>query len=415
MTDFLTLDDLDFKNKTVLLRVDINVPVDKYTKRISESKRIDESTITIRELASKGAKVVVTAHQGRAGDYDFLPLDQHAEVLKALLGERFEFEYVDDTIGIAARDRIESLQSGEILLLQNIRFLAEETLELGPEEHANGILVSRLSALADLFVNDAFPSAHRSHASIVGLTAKLPSAAGRIMEQELRYDRQAVTTPRHPAVYILGGGKPDDNIKVLQHGFQEGIIDKVLSSGVLGLLFLVAREYNLGEETVNFLRNKGHFERLQEVRDLLVKYGQHIDVPVDVAFSSNGKRVEVPVKELPARGVIKDIGEGTIQIFKAVIKDAKTMVVKGPPGVYEDSGFEVGTKEILEAITQSNGFSLVGGGHTLSAIQRLNINEKGFSYISLGGGALINYLSGRSLPALEALRQAAARYKAGVV
>jgi phosphoglycerate kinase len=410
MSDFLTLDDLDFKDKTVLLRVDINVPVDKDTKKISESKRIDESTVTIRELAVKGAKVVVIAHQGRAGDYDFLPLDQHAEALESILGEKFG--YVDDAIGVGARDRIKSLQSGEILLLQNIRFLAEETLELGPEAHAKGILVSRLSSLADLFVNDAFPSAHRSHASIVGLTATLPSAAGRIMEKELRYDRQAISDPKHPVVYVLGGGKPDDNIKVLKHGFQKGIIDRVLSSGVLGLLFMVAREHNLGDETMNLLQNKGHLEQLQEVRKLLIKYGQHINVPIDVAYSLNGKRVEVAVKELPAKGVIEDIGEGTVQIYKAVIKAAKTMVVKGPPGVYEDSGFEVGTKEILNAIRESDGFSLVGGGHTLSAIQTLNIDEKGFSHISLGGGALINYLSGRSLPAFESLKQAAERYKA---
>jgi phosphoglycerate kinase len=410
MSDFLTLDDLDFKDKTVLLRIDINVPVDKDTKKISESKRIVESTITIRELTGKGAKVVIIAHQGRAGDYDFLPLDQHAEALKAALGERFE--YLDDAIGVAARDRVKSLQSGESLLLQNIRFLAEETLERGPEEHAKGILVSRLSALADLFVNDAFPSAHRSHASVVGFTVSLPSAAGRIMEKELRYDRRAIINPRHPVVYVLGGGKPDDNIKVLKHGFQKGIIDRVLSSGVLGLLFLAAREYNLGDETINLLRNESHLEQLQEARNLLIKYGQHINVPVDLAHSHNGKRVEVPVKELPARGIIKDIGEGTIQIYKAVIKDAKTMVVKGPPGVYEDPGFEVGTKEIFEAIQESGGFSLVGGGHTLSAIQTLNINEKGFSHISLGGGALINYLSGRSLPAFEALKQAAERHKA---
>jgi len=410
MHDFLTLDDLDFEDKIVLLRVDINVPVDKDTKKISESKRISESITTIKELADKKAKVVVLAHQGRAGDYDFLPLDQHADALKDVLKEGFD--YVDDTIGIAAREKMKSLQSGEVLLLQNIRFLAEETLELPPEAHARGILVRRLSSLADLFVNDAFPSAHRSHASIVGLAATLPSAAGRIMEKELLYDRQAIINPEHPVIYILGGGKPDDNIEVLKNGFQKSIIDRVLSSGVLGLLFMVAREYDLGKETVNSLRNKGHLERLQAVKDLLIKYGPHIDVPVDVAYKLNGERVEITTKELPAKGLIEDIGKGTTQIYKAVIEAAKTMVVKGPPGVYEDSDFEIGTKEILEAISKSDGFSLVGGGHTLSAIEALRINERGFSHISLGGGALINYLSGRRLPAFEALQLAAKRYKA---
>ena len=188
MLDFLTIDEVELKGKTVLLRVDINVPVDHVSLRIAESKRIEAIRSTVEELVDRESKVVLIAHQGRAGDYDFLPLDQHADVLSRTFGEAFD--YVDDTIGVAARERVKEMKPRDVLLLQNVRFLAEETLDRTPEEHATTILVQRLGSLADVFVNDAFSAAHRSHASLVGFTCTLPSVAGRNMERELRFDRQ---------------------------------------------------------------------------------------------------------------------------------------------------------------------------------------------------------------------------------
>jgi phosphoglycerate kinase len=409
MLDFLTLDDVELKGKTVLLRVDINVPVDQATLRISESKRLEAIRDTVEELVDREAKVVLIAHQGRVGDYDFLPLDQHAAVLSSTFGETFD--YVDDTIGVAARERVKEMKPRDVLLLQNVRFLAEETLDRTPEEHATTILVQRLSSLADVFANDAFSAAHRSHASLVGFTRTLPSVAGRNMERELRFDQQVFTNPERPLVYCLGGSKPDDILEVMKYALERGVVDDVLTSGVLGQLFLVALGRKLGEETDALLREKRYLDDMGDVKDLLSRFGARIRVPVDLAYNDKGKRIEVGVRNLPGTGIVADIGKETIAAYESIINDAKTVVTKGPAGVYEVPGFAAGTKALLEAIGSSRAFSLVGGGHTLSAIRELGIDETSFSYVSLGGGALINYLSGKGLPAYDALKQAAVRVK----
>jgi phosphoglycerate kinase len=409
MPDFLTLDDVELKGKTVLLRVDINVPVDRASLQISESNRIEAIRNTVEELIDSEAKVVLIAHQGRVGDYDFLPLDQHAAVLANTFGGALE--YIDDTIGVAARERIKNMKPRDVLLLQNVRFLAEETLDRTPEEQATTILVQRLSSLADVFVNDAFSAAHRSHASIVGFTRTLPSAAGRNMERELRYDQQVSTNPERPLVYFLGGSKPDDILEVVKYALDSGVVDYVLTAGVLGQLFLLAVGRDLGGETYALLREKRYLDNLADVKDLLTRFGTRIRAPLDLAYNDEGKRTEVDVQNLPGRGIVADIGKKTIAAYKSVIDDAKTVVTKGPAGVYEDPRFAVGTKALLEAIGSSRAFSFVGGGHTVSAIRELGIDETSFSYVSLGGGALINYLSGKGLPAYDALKQAALRVK----
>jgi len=409
MLDFLTLDDVELKGKTVLLRVDINVPVDQASLLISESKRIEAIRNTVEELVDREAKVVLIAHQGRVGDYDFLPLDQHAAVLNSAFGETFD--YVDDTIGVAARERIKEMKPRDVLLLQNVRFLAEETLDRTPEEHATTILVQRLSSLADVFANDAFSAAHRSHASLVGFTRTLPSVAGRNMERELRFDQQVFTSPERPLVYCLGGSKPDDILEVMKYALERGVVDDVLTSGVLGQLFLLAAGRKLGEETDTLLREKRFLDHMGDVKDLLSRFGARIRVPVDLAYNDEGKRIEVGVQNLPGTGIVADIGKETIIAYESIINDAKTVVTKGPAGVYEVPGFAAGTKALLEAIGSSRAFSLVGGGHTLSAIRELGIDETSFSYVSLGGGALINYLSGKGLPAYDALKQAALRVR----
>ncbi|MGZ4864306.1 MAG: phosphoglycerate kinase [Halobacteriota archaeon] len=407
MLDFLTIDDVEVKGKTVLLRVDINVPVDYASLRISESKRIEAVSNTVQELVNREAKVVLIAHQGRVGDYDFLPLDQHAAVLKRTFGEAFD--YVDDTIGVAARTRVKELKPRDVLLLQNVRFLAEETLDRTPEEHAASILVRRLGSLADVFVNDAFSAAHRSHASMVGFTCTLPSTAGRNMERELLYDQRVFTNPERPVVYCLGGSKPDDILAVMKYALENGGVDDVLTSGVLGQLFLLAAGMDLGVETYAALHEKHYLNCLADVKELLNRFGKRIRSPLDLAYNDAGKRIEVVARNLPGTGVVADIGKETIAAYISVINNAKTVVTKGPAGMYEVPGFEVGTKRLLEAIGCSGAFSLLGGAHTLSAIRELGIDERSFSYVSLGGGALINYFSGKELPAYNALKQAALR------
>jgi phosphoglycerate kinase len=410
LKDIFTLDDFNVENKVVLARVDINSPFDEKEKKILDNERIREHAKTIKELAERGAKVVVLAHQGRKGDPDFTSLEQHARLLEKYVGRKIEF--VPDVIGEKAKERIKSLKKGEILLLDNVRFLDEETKELSAEEHAKSNLVKELSKLVDIFVLDAFSASHRSHASIVGFTQLLPSCAGRIMEKELTSKERALN-PLGMNVFVLGGAKPDDCLKIIEYMFenQPGSIEKVLSCGTLGEIFLLAKGYRLGKKTEEFLEKKGFLNFLEQAKELIEKYEYEIELPKDVAFEKNGKRKEIPVKKLPVNEMILDIGEKTANEYANIIKKARTVVVKGPAGVYEKNGFEIGTKILLQAIADSKAFSLIGGGDTLVAIEKLGIDKNKFSYISLGGGALITYLSGKEMPGIEALKANFKKFK----
>ncbi|MGC8812025.1 MAG: phosphoglycerate kinase [Candidatus Aenigmatarchaeota archaeon] len=407
---FLTLDEAKVANKTVLLRVDINVPYDEQKKQIQDSERIREHAKTIKELAEKNAKVIVLAHQGRKGDPDFIHLDQHAILLSKYTGK--EVQFVDDIIGEKAIKKIKALKPGEILLLDNVRFLDEETEEKSSKEHAKSRIVKTLSKFADIFVNDAFSASHRSHASIVGFTEVLPSYAGRVMEKELKSEERALD-PLGINIFVLGGAKPDDCLNIIEYMFKNkpGSIEKVLTCGTVGEIFLAAKGYDLGKETKEFFAKKGFDKLICQAKKLIERYELEIELPVDVAFEENGKRKEIPVKDLPVEKILQDIGSETAKKYGEIIKSARTVVVKGPAGVYEKQGFELGTKLILEAIANSKAFSLIGGGDTLVAMEKLGLDKSKFSYISLGGGALITSLSGKEMPGVEALLKAAKKIK----
>ncbi|MFH8080316.1 MAG: phosphoglycerate kinase [Candidatus Aenigmatarchaeota archaeon] len=397
---FKTLDDFDFSNKTVILRVDINLPYDEATGKIEVSERLIEAAKTINELCEKKSKVVILAHQGRKGDSDFISLRQHAKLLKKYV--KYPIKFVNSIVDEKAINSIKSLKPGQALLLENVRFLEDEDVEKAPEDHKNSTLVKTLMPLADVFVNDAFSASHRSHASIVGFT-DLPKIAGRLMEKELKSLERALN-PEKPNIYILGGAKPDDCIKIMNYGLENGIIDEVLACGVLGELFLIAQGFELGEKTEQFLKNKKFYELAEGLETTFKKYNEKIFIPIDVAINKDGKRKEVDIVDLPVDEMILDIGSQTIELFKERIKTAKTIVVKGTAGVYEEKGFEKGTKEILEAVANSKAFTLVGGGDTSVAMNVLGIDKSKYSYISLAGGALINYLSGKKMPGVEILK-----------
>jgi phosphoglycerate kinase len=397
---FLTLDDYDFTNKTVILRVDINLHYDKDTGKLEVSDRLMEAAKTIKELCEKKAKVVVLAHQGREGEPDFISLRQHAQLLSQYAGIKIDF--VDSIIDEKAKNKIKSLKPGEAVLLENVRFLDDEELEKTPEEHANSSLVKALSPLADVFVNDAFSASHRSHSSIVGFSTLMPTVAGRLMEKELK-SLNKVLNPERPNIYILGGAKPDDCIKIINHGLEKGIIDEVLACGVLGELFLLAQGFELGEKTEDFLKKEGFYNLVDGLEQTFKKYNDKIFIPLDVAIDLNGKRKEIDITDLPVNEMIKDIGSQTIKLFAERIRNAKTIVVKGPAGVYEEKEFEKGTRKILEEVAKAKAFTLIGGGDTSLAIEKLKLNKDKYSYISLAGGAMINYLSGKKLPGVEIL------------
>jgi len=407
MPKILTMDDFDFKGKTTLVRVDFNSPVDLKTKKILEDVRIrTHGETTIEELAQRGAKVVVLAHQGRPGEPDFISLKQHAKILGDILGKAVK--YVDDLFGEKAKKAIEELKGGEILVLKNVRTYSEERKKGTRERHAKTDFVKSLAPLADMFINDAFAAAHRSHVSIVGFTAVLPSAAGRIMERELDALSKALESPEKPCIYILGGAKADDALRISKHILDNNIADNVLTGGVAGHLFLAAKGVDLGKLNIEFLRKKELTGFVSGIKELIQSYPDQIKTPSDLAIDMDGKREEIAVKELPTNYPICDIGMKTVQYYSEIIQKAKSIIVSGPMGIFENKKFMKGTKEILEAVANSKAFSLVGGGHTVAAVKQLGL-EKRISYISTAGGALIEFLMGEKLPGVTALEAAAER------
>lgn len=405
MVKYLTLDDVSVKDKLVLVRVDFNSPVDPESKKVLDDTRIRaHGETTLRELAEKGAKVVVLAHQGRKGSPDFIPLTQHAEILGKILDK--PVKYIDDLFGKKAKLAIENLKSGEILILENVRTFNEETEKGTPEKHSQTELVKNLAPLVDLFVNDAFATAHRAHVSIIGFTAVLPSAAGRIMERELKSLSKVLENPEKPCVFVLGGAKADDSLEISRYVLTNHIADYVLTGGVVGHVFLAAKGIDLGKPNMEFLEEKELMGLVPGIKELMQKYSDNIKVPVDVAVEVDGRRKEISVEEMPVNHPIFDIGSKTVEAYAKIIRNAESIVVSGPLGVYENSKFAYGTKRVFEEIASSKAFSLAGGGHTIAALQEFGLSKK-ISYISTAGGALIEFLMGKKLPGIIALEKAA--------
>ncbi len=405
MPEYLTLDDVDVKDKTVLLRIDINVPYDPVTGKISDSDRLRDHAKTVRELSDGGAKLVVLAHQGRRGDPDFIHLDQHAKLLEKHVGKKIRF--VDDIIGEKAKKEIKALRPGQILLLDNVRFLEDETPNKPPEEQAKSQIVRNLAPLADLYVNDAFSVAHRSQASVVGFTPVLVSCAGRNMASEIGPLEGIFDTMKLSKydTFILGGAKPNEPLDVASNVLREGTVEKVLTGGIIGQLFLMAKGIDLGAPE-EFIRKKGWDEFLPQAEELITKYGDKIETPIDLAIDYKGERREILIEELPTAYDALDIGSKTIEKYTEIIKDSVTIGVKGPMGMYEDDRFGIGTKKILEAVGEAHAITLIGGGHTLNAIEKYGVDKTIFTHVSLGGGSLITFLSGKPMPAIEALKKA---------
>ena len=406
MVEFNTLDDFDFGGKTVLLRVDINCPLNKETLEIEDDNRIRQILPTVQELVAKRAKLVILAHQGRPEDWDFAPMDRHAQVMTGLLG--IEIKYIDDILGDAALAAIRSLAPGEVIMLRNVRTLPYEQEKLPMEEHAKKELITTLSPLFDFYVSDAFAASHRSQCSLVGFPAVLPSAAGRLMEKELKALKTVFDNPAHPAAFILGGAKFGDTIKVIDRIIGKKIADMVMPVGLPGNAFLKARGVDLGPKSEEALAKELTPENLAAAKKVLADRGEKILLPFDVAIEMDCRRRDVLVGDLPSDYPILDIGKGTISKDSRVINNAKTVFMSGPAGMIEKQPFSLGTNELLEAMTNSKAFTVIGGGHTVSVAERLSLFEK-FSYVSTGGGALETYLLGKPLPVVEALKAAFAR------
>ena len=397
----LTLDDFDLKDKTVFLRVDMNCPIDPETMEITGTKRIEEAIETIQSL--KEAKVVVASHQGRVGNKDYTGMDKHAKVLEKLLNKKVK--YVEDVIGQAAQNEIKNLQNGEVLLLDNLRLCAEENYEFSPEAASKTIMVSRLSKLFDLCVLDSFPSAHRSHPSIVGFAKILPACAGRIVEREVRNLDEILTVAKAPHVIVLGGSKVPDRLEAIKLLIQNGRADHVLLTGVIGNVFMRA------QARIKFpLGIKREEEVVAKAHSLIGEYPDVFSTPVDIAIDKDGERVEMDVREINKGDKIYDLGPKTVDFYSKLIAGAGTVFISGPAGFFEKENFSFGTKGLLESVANSMATTIVSGGHLTSVLKSHGLAEK-INHISTAGGALVLYLTGEKLPMIKALEEAALRQK----
>ena len=401
---FLTIDDFDVNDKTVFLRVDVNSPIDPSNHAILDDSRIRATKTTLDSL--KTAKVVLGSHQSRPGKEDFTTLEEHASLLRRYCSQNVTF--VEDVMGPTARNAIKDLKRGEILVLDNLRTCAEETLEAPPEKLARTLMIRRLAPLCDLYVNDAFAAAHRAQASLVGFAYVLPAAAGRLMEKELKALNAVLWEPKHPCTYVLGGAKVEDKLPVIENILKRGGADTIILGGLTAKIFLEAQGINLSKGDQEEL--VGLTGCLERARNMLGKYPSRIKVPVDLATLKDGDRVEASVKQLNYNGPSLDIGSETTKTYAQIIKASKTVVANGPMGVFEKEGFDIGTRTVLDAIASCKGVTVIGGGHLAGLANMLEIEDR-FTHVSTAGGAMLSMLAGESLPGVEALAQAAERYR----
>ncbi len=398
----LTLDDFDLTGKTVFLRVDMNCPIDPETMEISGTKRIEEATETINAL--KDSKLVVASHQGRVGNKDYIGMEKHVEVLERLLDRNIK--YVEDVIGEAAKKEIMNLKSGEILVLDNLRLCAEENYEFSPPDAAKTIMVKRLAPLFDLCVLDSFPSAHRSHPSIVGFSHVLPACAGKIAEREVRKLDEIITVAKAPHVIVLGGSKVLDRLEAIKMLIKTGRADHVLLTGLIGNVFM--RAQGRIRTSLGIIREE---EVVSKAHSLIGEYPDVFSTPVDVAIDKDGSRVELDVRDLGKDDQIYDIGPKTVEHYNKLISGAGTVFISGPAGFFEKEQFSFGTKSLLESVSNSMATTIVSGGHLNSALKKYGLAEK-INHISTAGGALVLYLTGETLPMIQSLEEAAKRERA---
>ena len=387
--------DIDLKSKKVLIRADFNAPIDKETGQVSDDTRIRAALPTINHVIDNGGRVILTSHLGRPkGEpdpkYSLRPV---AKVLESLLGRNVAF--VEDCVGEGARRVVEAMQDGDVALLENVRFHAEET------KNDKGF-AEELASLADVHVNDAFGTAHRAHASNVGVADFLPSVAGFLMEKEIEMLGKAVHDPEHPYVVILGGAKVSDKIGVITNLLEKA--DRILIGGAMMFTFLKA----LGKSIGDSLAEDDKIELSKEIMEQAKKKSVELVLPVDTVIAkevaSGVEKRTVSVEEGISQGWKGlDIGPETLKLFVNKLEGAKTVVWNGPMGVFEIEDFAVGTEKIAKAVAALRGATtVIGGGDSVAAINKFELADR-VSHVSTGGGASLEMLEGKELPGIASL------------
>ncbi|MFN8126761.1 MAG: phosphoglycerate kinase [Candidatus Nanopelagicales bacterium] len=397
-----TLDDLDVAGRRVLVRADLNVPLAQAdgTPTITDDGRIRASLPTLRDLTARGARVIVVAHLGRPkGKVDpALSLAPVAERMAELLGQPVGF--VADLTGEAAREAVAGLGDGEIVVLENVRFDPRETSK-DPAERA--ALAEELAALADVYVSDGFGVVHREQASVTDVARLLPRAPGHLVRAEAEVFRKVLEDPDRPYVVILGGAKVSDKLGVI--GNLLGSVDRLLIGGGMCYTFLAAQGYDVGDS----LLEADQIDTVRQVLADAADRGVEVVLPVDVVvaddFAPDAATRTVPVDAIEAGWRGLDIGPATIDLFRARLADARTIVWNGPMGVFEMPAFEAGTRAVADAVAAADAFTVIGGGDSAAAIRQFAIPETDFSHISTGGGASLEFLEGKTLPGIAVLEE----------
>ncbi|WP_371362856.1 Phosphoglycerate kinase [Sporomusa rhizae] len=387
-----SLNDISVSNKKVFVRVDYNVPMDK-AGNITDDTRIRATIPTLEFLLSKNAAVILASHLGRpkgkvAPEFSLKPV---AEKLSQMIGR--EVKFAPDCVGAEASKMAAELQPGQILLLENLRFHAEE--EKNDPEFAK-----QLAGLAEILVNDAFGVSHRAHASVHGITKYIPAVPGFLMDKELLFLGQAVTNPVRPFAAIIGGAKVSDKIGVIENLLNK--VDTLIIGGGMANTFLAAQGYQFGKSLVE----ADKFDLAKQLLETAKAKGVNLLLPEDVVvadkFAADAERKTVPIDQIPAEWMALDIGPATAANYSAALNGMKTVVWNGPMGVFEFDAFAVGTEAVAKAVAASGAKSIVGGGDSVAALEKLNLAAQ-ITHISTGGGASLEFLEGKELPGIAAL------------
>ncbi|MEU8178513.1 phosphoglycerate kinase [Microbispora hainanensis] len=392
------IDELDVKGRRVFVRADLNVPLDGET--ITDDGRIRASVPTIKKLVERGAKVVVAAHLGRpkgsvTPKYSLAPVSRR---LAELLGE--DVAFATDVVGESAQSVVAGLQDGQVALLENLRF---EPGEESKDDAVRGEFADKLAALAELYVGDGFGAVHRKHASVYDLPKRLPHAAGDLVLAEVEVLRKLTEDTARPYVVVLGGAKVSDKLGVIANLLSK--VDRLLIGGGMAYTFLKSQGHEVGKS----LLQEDQIDQVKGFLEEAASRGVELVLPVDVLaateFGADAPYEVVDATAIPADREGLDIGPRTRELFASKLADAQTVFWNGPMGVFEFDAFSGGTRAVAEALVNSKAFTVVGGGDSAAAVRRLGLPEDGFSHISTGGGASLEYLEGKTLPGLAALEE----------
>lgn len=387
-----TVKDINLKGKKVLVRCDFNVPMDE-NKNITDNIRIAAALPTIKYLLENDCAIILCSHLGRPKG-EFKPefsLEPVAEELSKLLGK--EVIMAKDVIGEDAKSKAEKLQNGQIMLLENVRFHKEET-------ENDSAFAKELASMAEVYVNDAFGTTHRAHASTAGVAKYLPAVSGFLIEKELKFLGNAISNPERPFVAILGGAKVSDKIGVIDNLLEK--VDTLIIGGGMAYTFFKAQGYEVGNSICELDKLELAANLMKKAEEKGVKFLLPIDTKIGKDYQADTESKTVKYNEIPEGWEGLDIGEETIKLYTEELKKAKTVVWNGPLGVFEFEQFAIGTNSIAKALSETDATTIIGGGDSAAAVKKAGLEDK-MTHISTGGGASLKFLEGKALPGIECL------------